>query len=315
MDAYTFDITQYNSYMKFFSQFGTALFVCSIGISTGGILDFRNRKDIRAIFIGALMSLSSFAAMKIISLYDCNITVSELLGVLCGALTTTPGLSAACELNNIAVNDVILGYGCTYIFGVTATVLFVQIAGNRVDYISKKDNNEFSDACTSHCALYGLIQIGCAVVFGSALGNIKNMNFSLGTSGGMLCLGIIIGIIVKKFFPKRVLTTKMSMPFRNMGLVLFFVGNGISAGMQISGGVNIKMFVYGALLTLIPITVGMILCKLLFNDKLSAVTIAGGMTSTPAICVLIGKYDNIPLCRYALSYFGALITGIILIRI
>lgn len=83
---------EYEANMKFFSSFGTALFVSSIGLSTGGTLDFHNRKDMKAIAIGSLMVGSAFVAMKIISIVDKNITKSKLLGVLCGALTTTPGI-------------------------------------------------------------------------------------------------------------------------------------------------------------------------------------------------------------------------------
>ena len=95
------NMDEYQSYTKFFSSFGTALFVSSIGIATGSILDFRKQKEIKAILIGSLMVASAFATMRIISLADKNIAISKLLGSLCGALTTTPGLSAACELKNV----------------------------------------------------------------------------------------------------------------------------------------------------------------------------------------------------------------------
>ena len=86
------NLTEYEANMKLFSSFGTALFVSSIGLSTGGILDFRNKKDMKAIAIGSLMVCSAFVAMKIISAVDTNVSGSKLLGALCGALTTTPGL-------------------------------------------------------------------------------------------------------------------------------------------------------------------------------------------------------------------------------
>lgn len=111
------------------------------------------------------------------------------------------------------------------------------------------------------------------------------------------------------------LTAKMLTPFRNTGLVLFFVGNGIPAGIQLSGGVSLKMIFYSVLLTIIPITVGVFIYRLFFKNKFAATAIAGGMTSTPAIGVLAEKHNNISLNKYALAYFGALITIVILIRI
>ena len=308
------DVIEYEINMKFFFSFGTALFVSSIGLSTGGILDFRNKKDMKAIAIGSLMVCSAFVAMKIISVVDTNVSESKLLGALCGALTTTPGLSAACELENVVTNDIVLGYGCAYLFGVIATVLFVQVISNK-DMDSSNMGSKVDELYENKAALYGLLQIGCVVVVGRIIGNIEIANFSLGNSGGMLCVGIAIGIIIKKVKTFKSLTTKALAPFRNMGLVLFFVGNGIPAGMQLTNGVELKVIFYGVLMTMVPIISGTFLYKFFFKDRLPATTIAGGMTSTPAIGVLTEKHNNISLSKYALAYFGALITIIILIRV
>ncbi len=307
------DVAEYEANMKFFSTFGTALFVSSIGLSTGGILDVRKWKDAKATLVGSLMVVSAFATMRVISLVDMNITISKLLGSLCGALTTTPGLSAACELKNVISEEITLGYGCTYLFGVVSTVLFVQITTRKLNTIRDDDKRE-ADGCDNKAGLSGLIQIGCTVILGRLIGSIKILSFSLGNSGGMLCAGIVIGLIIKKYFTEKLVTTKELTPFRSTGLVLFFVGNGIPAGMQIYGGFDVKMVLYGALMTIIPIVFGVILHKLFFNESLAATTIAGGMTSTPAIGALAEKHSNISLSRYALAYFGALITIVILIR-
>ena len=307
------NVIEYEANMKFFSSFGTALFVSSIGLSTGGILDFRNKKDMKAIAIGSLMVCSAFVAMKIISVVDTNMSESKLLGALCGALTTTPGLSAACELENVLPNDIILGYGCAYLFGVIATVLFVQIISNKsVD--TSNIGSKVKEPNENKAALYGLLQIGSVVVVGRIIGNIEIENFSLGSSGGMLCVGIVAGIIVKRVNFQKSLKTKALAPFRNMGLVLFFVGNGIPAGMQFTSGVELKMIFYGVLMTIVPIISGIILYGLFFKDRQLATTIAGGMTSTPAIGVLVEKSINISWSKYALAYFGALLTIVILIR-
>lgn len=305
---------EYEANMKFFSSLGTALFVSSIGLSTGGVLNFRNRRDMKSIAIGSLMVCSAFIVMKIISLLDKNISQSKMLGVLCGALTTTPGLSTACELENIVSNEVILGYGCTYLFGVIATVLFVQVISNKSMDTSNM-GSKVKEPYENKAALYGLLQIGFVVVVGRMIGNIDIANFSLGNSGGMLCVGIIVGIIVKKVRTFKSLTTKALAPFRNMGLVLFFVGNGIPAGLQLTNGVEIKVIFYGVLMTIVPIISGMFFYKLFFKDRLPATTIAGGMTSTPAIGILAERLNNISLSKYALAYFGALITIVVIIRI
>ncbi len=305
--------TDFHLNMKFFSSFGTALFVSTIGITTGYSVNVRQWKDMKAFLIGSLMAVSAFVTMKIIYLLDRNISFSKLLGSFCGALTTTPGLSAASELTNVVTQEVTLGYGCTYFFGVIATVLFVQIAIIKTNAIYD-DKEQLKTSNESRGALSGLIQIGITIVIGRLIGIIEIFDFSLGNSVGMLCVGVVVGLIVKKYFPNNWISVKEFTPFRSIGLMLFFAGNGIPAGMQIYNGFDIKVILYGALMTIIPIAFGVILYKLFFKEGTSATVIAGGMTSTPAIGVLTGKHTNVCFSKYALAYFGALITIVILIR-
>lgn len=307
------DISEYESHMKFFSAFGTALFVSSIGLSNGSIFSCRRWNDCKSALIGSLMIFSAFATMRIISVVDNGISVSKLVGSLCGALSTTPGMSAACESENLVSEEITLGYGCTYLFGVLATVLFTQIT-------TRKTKMDIESSCVkaecydNNSALSGLIQISSTIILGRLIGAIEIFDFSLGNSGGMLCSGITIGLFVKQVLPQKSLSTEKSKPFRDMGLALFFVGNGISSGMQVYSQFDVKMVLYGGLMTIIPITVGLLLYKIFFKNGNPAVVIAGGMTSTPAISVIIQKIPSMQLNNYSLSYISALMTTIFLIR-
>ncbi len=307
------DAEAYQVNYKFFSTLGTTLFVSSIGISTGKGLNFRKIGEFKAMLIGSLMVSFSFFTMKFISLIDKDISVSKLLGSLCGALTTTPGLSTACELSNIATEEITVGYGSTYLFGVIATVLFVQIVTRKKKKVQHQ--NELSDLDGKRISnLNVMILVASAIVLGTLFGNIKIFGFSLGNSGGVLCAGIIIGLLVKKFFPNKLIQPLALTQFKNLGLVLFFVGNGILAGMELHNGFDLKILFYGAILTIVPIAVGFLLNKVIIRDECSATVIAGGMTSTPAIGLLVDNNPQISLGEYSLAYFGALITIVVLIR-
>lgn len=308
------DIEEYQGNMKFFSMVGTALFIPSIGISTGNTLTFQSRKDLKATLIGSLMVFSAFLMMKIIPIFDSNTSLSKLLGSLCGALTTTPGLSTACELENVVPQEATLGYGCTYVFGVVATVLFVQITTRKAEP-GCEEKKKLDSVSENKVALSGLIYIGISVFTGRFIGTINILGFSLGNSGGMLCASIIVGITLKILFPNRTVAIKSLEHYRNLGLVMFFVGNGIPAGIQLGIGFDIILVFYGIIMTTIPIFVGMLLYKLFFREALSATVVAGGMTSTPAIGVLIEKNSNIVLSRYSLAYVGALVSIVLLIRL
>lgn len=50
-----------------------------------------------------------------------------LLGVLCGALTSTPGLSSVCELIGTGSEEAVWSYGCSYLPGVIFAVFFAQL--------------------------------------------------------------------------------------------------------------------------------------------------------------------------------------------
>lgn len=253
------DIIALKSNMQLFSSLGTALFVSVIGITTGYSLNLRTTKNIKAILIGALMVTSAFALMNLFILSDKDISCSKLLGALCGALTTTPGLSAVNELKDVIAEEATLGYGCTYLFGVIATVLCVQIITRKSDVVVEK---EIQNVYVSRFALGGLLQIGIAVVLGQLVGGIRLGVFSLGNSGGILCVGILVGAIIKRLYPQRSVSAESIEFYRNFGLILFFVGNGIPAGMSFCNNFDLKTIIYGVLMTVVPIVVGIILSKL-----------------------------------------------------
>lgn len=311
------NISEMQTQFKTLSSLGTALFVSVIGVSTGYAINVKNLKDLKALLIGSTMVLSSFAILKLLLWTDKTIDESELIGAFCGALTTTPGLSTACESYVFDSSRVVVGYGYTYIFGVVLTVLGVQTVKN-FEYVTTTRTKTVKSVLETN-NFYGVLQIGVSVLLGYLIGNIKlpTLQFSFGSSGGMLCAGIVVGFCVKKWIHSKMSSNNSLSLLRNLGLSMFFVGTGVPAGMQVVGGLNIRIILYGIIMTIIPILIGYIVDKVLFekNSLLTASVIAGGMTSTPAIGVLIKDHQELPLCRYSITYVSALITIIVLLRI
>ena len=317
--AYDTDgICMINDYMKVFSLLGTVLFIAVIGLSAGYTIKISNIKNMYAAFIGSLMVLSSYLILRIIMLFDIGITYSAMLGGFCGALTTTPGLSAVCEMNNVVTEEAILGYGSTYIIGVLVTVVTVQIMMmgktkdvQSIDISSLEKSNQYTRG--------DLLQIALVIVLGSLLGsvNILGIDFTLGNSGGILCMGIVIGSIIYKKDPYKCMSKEGITLLRNLGLVLFFVGNGIPAGMQLYNGYSVQILIYGLFMSVTPIIICLLVCKILcrytFSD--TTVIISGGMTSTPALGVLLQTETKISYEKYSLAYLGALLTVILILRL
>lgn len=296
-----FDEKFSNSFAQY-SKLGTALFMAVVGISSGQNITKNNfKKGLLYISLGALIVSIGFVSTKIISLVDSNTERSLLLGILCGAMTSTPGLASVCEITNVDSALATVGYGASYLFGVIGVVLYVQLFSNKAEKTQEQLQHPNKDKEEN------LLYISTVAVIGCLIGSFKlpYLEFSLGTTGGILIAGIIGGIILKN---KK--SNDLS-AYRNLGLVMFFVGNGISAGRQLDGAINIKWFVYGAIITLSAIIVGYILVKLIVKQNVAnrMCIIAGGMTSTPAIGVLVKNGNSqLDMSAYSFAYLGALLT-------
>ena len=225
--------------------------------------------------------------------------------MMSGALTSTPGLAAALDATGSA--NASIGYGIAYPFGVVGVVLFVQLvpkilktdmaaerakfeAAQNVSDVQKKDN-------LFHVDSMGFFAFALAIALGIILAKIViplpgGAQFSLGTSGGPLIAGLILGHFghagkISFHVEKSVLEC-----LREFGLALFLIGAGVEAGsgfIEILKEHGLILFVYGALITLIPMIVGYFVATKLMKLSLfnTLGSICGGMTSTPALGTLI----------------------------
>ena len=77
--------------------------------------------------------------------------------------------------------------------------------------------------------------------------------------------------------------------FRELGLVLFLVGAGIPGGAEFVAEFHVWYFVYGVIMTIVPMIVGFLFARyiLKINVLNTLGSITGGMTSTPALGTLI----------------------------
>ncbi|WP_349237088.1 TrkA C-terminal domain-containing protein [Bacillus sp. REN3] len=106
-------------------QLGLGLFIVAVGLQAGPRF-FRMMKSSGAVFgiIGLLIVFVAAVTTILVSkLFDLSPALS--IGIMTGALTSTPGLAAALQATGDPLASV--GYGIAYPFGVLAVVLFVQI--------------------------------------------------------------------------------------------------------------------------------------------------------------------------------------------
>lgn len=311
-------------------ELGLICFVTSVGFIAGPKF-FRNFKiNARSyILLGAIIII--IGALTTIGIIEIAGVPSDVsVGMMAGALTSTPGLAAAIDATGSVHASV--GYGIAYPFGVVGVVLFVQLVpkflktdmaaerarfeaaqnvGDEEFHKTKKEELFYADSM-------GFFPFALAIVLGIILAKIViplpgGAEFSLGTSGGPLIAGLILGHFGKIGRLSMKVEKHVLECLREFGLALFLIGAGVEAGagfVEILREEGLVLFIYGALITLIPMLVGYffaakVLKLSLFN---SLGSICGGMTSTPALGTLIRVTETDDVASaYAATYPVALV--------
>ena len=256
--------------------------------------------------------------------------VAMIVGILSGALTSTPAFSAAkATVAPEYTGLVSVGHGIAYIFGVVGAVLFVQIIPKltkadmeaeraKLAIASNSDNNKPTRKLFDIDHL-GISGFALAAILGTLIGQIKipltsaglsGTCFSLTTTGGCLLTSLVLGHFGRigrlNILPAQT-TLKL---FRELGLVLFLVGAGIPGGAEFVAYFDPMYFVYGMVMTILQLIIGFLFAKYVLKLSLlnNLGSITGGRTSTPALGTLIkvaGTEDVV--AAYAATYPVALI--------
>ncbi len=298
-----------------FSSLGTSIFISVVGISSGiTMINNINKKIYKSMIIGSIMVLFGFVITKIISYLDNGAEYSTLIGVFCGAMTSTPALSAACEAENITAEMVTIGYSYAYPIGVLIAVLTSQILCQS----SKKEDSNETNSITSTTSKVDLLPLMCiCIVAGKVIGciYIPILDSGIGTSGGTLFVSIVVGLLIGR---QHNISESASLNiYRTFGLSLFLAGNGLTCGIKFTSFIDIKLIIYSLVISLATVFFAYITSRIICgakDDKIAFI-LAGGLTSTPAVGELIRKTSSNSLPEYSAAYFGALVTIIALMSI
>jgi putative transport protein len=96
--------------------------------------------------------------------------------------------------------------------------------------------------------------------------------------------------------------------------MLFLIGAGVAGGAKFVECFQPIYFLYGALMTILPMVIGFLFAKYVLKMNLlnSLGSITGGMTSTPALGTLISVSGTEDVCSsYAATYPIALISVVL----
>ena len=326
--------------LKVIENMGLILFVSSVGFIAGPKFFSNMKKNFKSyvflglviIVAGGLVAVGCVYAGKMMGETDMEKLSAIVSGIFAGALTSTPAFSAAKA--SVATPEleqlVSVGYGIAYIFGVIGVVLFVQLLPKilkvnmdeeRAKLVVKEEGTVAKKETGKLIELddFGIAPFAIAAVIGIIIGMIKiplsgeglnGTTFSLTTTGGCLLASLVFGHFGKVGKINLMPSTTTLKVFRELGLMLFLIGAGIAGGARFVQEFKISYFVYGVIITILPMIVGFLFAKYVLKLPVlnSLGSITGGMTSTPALGTLIhvaGTEDV--AAAYAATYPIALV--------
>lgn len=151
--------------------------------------------------------------------------------------------------------------------------------------------------------------------------NLGNFSFSLGLTGGILLVGLILGRTGKTGPIMWTMTGAANQLLRQFGLLFFLAAVGTSAGSSLVvtfQEYGVELFVYGILITLVPMILATIIGRYVMKMNLLTLlgTLTGSMTSTPGLAAVDNMVDtDAPALAYATVYPIAMVLLIIVVQI
>ncbi len=322
---------------------GLILFVTSVGFIAGPKFFGNMKKNFKSyVLIGIIIIL--FGGVSAVACIYMGYALGEpqdgsfvamVVGLLSGSLTSTPAFSAAKATVSPDFESLVsVGHGIAYIFGVIGVVLFVQLIPKfskadmdveraKISISSGEAVEKKSLGKLLNLDDHGFAAFALAAVLGTAIGRIKiplssagldGTCFSLTTTGGCLLTALIFGHFGRLGKLNIMPETSTLKLFRELGLVLFLVGAGIPGGADFVEYFDPMYFVYGVIMTIIPMIAGYFFAKYVLKLPLlnNLGSITGGMTSTPALGTLINvaKTEDVA-AAYAATYPIALIAVVL----
>lgn len=323
--------------LKIVENLGLIFFVTSVGFIAGPKF-FRNmKKNFKSYVLLGIVIIASASLMCALCVLiggkftsvDRETFKSTMVGLFAGALTSTPAFSASkeavAEMGAHYEDAVSAGYAIAYLFGVIGVVLFVQIIPKitkadmaeelkKISVEASETSKKKNDKKLILLDELGFTPFSLAAILGVMLGSIKVKGFSLTTTGGCILVALVFGHFGRigkiSIMPEQsVLRTS-----RELGLMMFLIGAGVSGGAKFVQYFEPIYFLYGAVLTLVPMVIGYVFAKFVLKMPLlnNLGSITGGMTSTPALGTLISVAGTEDVASaYAATYPVALISVVV----
>lgn len=283
-------------------EFGLILFVTGVGLQVGPGFFRSFKKGGLALNLAATANVFLGVGITVLIAAVTRQDLTDMAGVYTGAITNTPGLSAAQQaVGELGIDGaserLAAGYAVAYPLAVVGMIVSCILLRPlcRIDITRELVGQQPSDggrqSAAGHSVVQPLIPIFVIITLGILLGSIPipvgmKAPVKLGLAGGPLVVAIIAGWLgVKKRWYSTDFTDGQGVHMlREVGIALFLAGVGLGAGGQFveTVQVNYMWVVYGVIITMVPPIVVGLFCRLaLKTNYYTLMGVIGGMHTDP----------------------------------
>ena len=257
-------------------EFGLILFVTAVGLQVGPGFFKSFKKGGLAMNLMALVNVALGVVITIVIAKLAGEELSDMAGVYTGAITNTPGLSAAQQTvrdlgMDAAADRLANGYAVAYPLAVVGMILTCIILRPlcRMDLQKEptvaddlEQNRQKQDTPVSQRHKVNLIPIFVIIALGIILGSIPipvgmSAPVKLGLAGGPLVAALIgswLGV-KKGWFTTEFTESHGVWMLREVGIALFLAGVGLGAGSSFISTIQAGGYMwilYGFIITVVP---------------------------------------------------------------
>ncbi len=269
-----FGVSLNGEMLHIIKEFGLILFVTAVGLQVGPGFFKTFKKGGLAMNLMALVNVALGVVITVIIAKLANQELTDMAGVYTGAITNTPGLSAAQqavgEMGIEGASDrLAAGYAVAYplaVVGMIVTCILLRPLC-RIDLKAEPAEEGISEASekkstpTSQRHKINLVPIFVIIALGIVLGSIPipvglSAPVKLGLAGGPLVVALIgswLGV-KKGWFTTEFTDSHGIWMLREVGIALFLAGVGLGAGGKFVETIqeHYMWVVYGIIITMVP---------------------------------------------------------------
>ena len=286
-------------------EFGLILFVTAVGIQVGPgfFKSFRKgglKRNLLAVAIVALGVITTIIISKI-----SGESLAVMAGVYTGAITNTPGMSAAqqtiTELGLGTADTIASGYAVAYPLGVVGLIVTCLLL-RPICRINLKDEPIVEEGAPAQAEKQAtpaslrhkvnLIPIFVIIALGVILGSIPvpvgmSAPVKLGLAGGPLVIALLVSWlgVKKNWFGTDFTDSHGIWMLREVGIALFLAAVGLSAGgsfVQTIAEGGYMWVLYGVIITMVPELIVAIFARLVLHvNYYTLMGVIGGATTDP----------------------------------